>query len=411
MTSTGEDTQLSTEHAELNASESPPGENFGPPSQINDPPGQELNIQSAFAKLSADFGKLTTHLGRICEHLPIPNARENGNLPGSSNQGRKRRHSVSSADSEEESSPGHKTSKDDVDAISVTASEEDLNELLLNRSEPGATTDSQTEVNDELLTELSAGLTDEEKKGPKVTKQLADIVNKRWAKKLAPEKISSLLAKYSQPENCSEVTVTRVNPEIWAPLNAAQRKADLRMANLQQALQKATFATVMATDKLLGMKNDPKNTSLQLNELITNNVDVVALLGHAAHELSHLRREKLKPALKPAYHAFAPLRRSPHPLNIFLATISPNRYGMPKKPIELDMLLARQSMTTDQLIETPCGITGVQTLIILIEVGWQTGSIFWGKVHSQLYGRSTTTAKKRARRNKTTHHATKKFGK
>lgn len=303
MTSTGEDTQLSTEHAEFNASGSPQGENSGPPGQINNPPGQDLNIQSAFAKLSADFGKLTTHLGRICEHLPIPNARENGNLPGSRNQGRKRRYSVSSADSEEESSPRHKTSKDDVDAISVTASEEDLNELLLNRSEPGATTDSQTEINDELLTELSAGLTDEEKKGPKVTKQLADIVNKRWVKKLAPEKISSLLAKYSQPENCSEVTVTRVNPEIWAPLNAAQRKADLRMANLQQALQKATFATVMATDKLLGMKNDPKNTSLQLNELITNNVDVVALLGHAAHELSHLRQEKLKPALKPAYHA------------------------------------------------------------------------------------------------------------
>ena len=94
-----------------------------------------------------------------------------------------------------------------------------------------------------------------------------------------------------------------MNPEIWAPLNAAQRKADLRMANLQQALQKATFAAVMATDKLVGMKNDPKNTSMQFNELMTNNVDVVALLGHAAHDLSHLRWEKLKPALKPAYHA------------------------------------------------------------------------------------------------------------
>ena len=50
---------------------------------------------------------------------------------------------------------------------------------------------------------------------------------------LAPEKITSILEKYSPPENFSEVTVTRVNPEIWAPLNAAQRKADLRMATLQ----------------------------------------------------------------------------------------------------------------------------------------------------------------------------------
>ena len=93
-----------------------------------------------------------------------------------------------------------------------------------------------------------------------------------------------------------------MNPEIWVPLNAAQRKAELRMTNLQQILQKATFA-VMATDELLAMKNDSKNTSLQFNELITNNVDVLALLGHAAHEFSHLRREKLKSALKPAYQA------------------------------------------------------------------------------------------------------------
>lgn len=43
----------------------------------------------------------------------------------------------------------------------------------------------------------------------------------------------------------------------------------------------------MALDKLSGIKT----------ELITTNVDVVTLLGHAAHELSHLRPEKLRPAL------------------------------------------------------------------------------------------------------------------
>ena len=85
-----------------------------------------------------------------------------------------------------------------------------MNELLRNSSEPGATTDAQTDVNDELLTELSAGLVEDEKKGPKTTEQLAAIVNNRWAKKLAPEKITSIPEKYCQTEKCSEVTVTRV---------------------------------------------------------------------------------------------------------------------------------------------------------------------------------------------------------
>ena len=204
---------------------------------------------------------------------------------------------MSSSDFEEDSLTRHKSSKDDADAISITKSEEDVNELLWTSCEPEVTTDAQTDVNDELLTELSAGLADDQKKGPKVTKQLAAILNKRWPKKLAREKITSILEKYSPPKNCSEVTVTQVNLEIWAPFNAARRKADLRMANLQQTLQKATFATVMVTHKLLGMKNDPKNASLQFSELITNNIDVVGLLGHAAHELTHLKRENLSQLL------------------------------------------------------------------------------------------------------------------
>ncbi|KAK2565668.1 hypothetical protein P5673_010823, partial [Acropora cervicornis] len=140
--------------------------------------------------------------------IPVSAVRENPDLPGSSTSGRKRHQSASSSDPEENSSPRHKTSNNEIDAFSVTALEEDVNELLSNNS--------QTDVNEEFLTELSVGLVHEEKKGPKVTTQLAGI----------------------QPENCSEVTVTRVNPEIWAPLNAAQRKTDLRMANLQQILQK-----------------------------------------------------------------------------------------------------------------------------------------------------------------------------
>ena len=168
MPSTGEDTQPSTET--IVPVQRPPGENSGLLNQINDPPGQELNIQAAFVKLSADFGKLTTHLGQICEHLPIPDAREN--------RDRKRRHSVSSSDFEDDSSARHKFSKDDADAISITASEEDVNELLWTSSEPGATTDAQTDVNDELLTELSAGLIDDEKKGPKVTKLQAAMGQK-----------------------------------------------------------------------------------------------------------------------------------------------------------------------------------------------------------------------------------------
>ena len=107
-------------------------------------------------------------------------------------------HSVSSASSEEESTRRNKSAKDtdDTDALSVIASDDDLNDLL-RAGGSGGTTDPTSQVNDALLTELGAVFSDEEKKGPKVTQQLADIANKRRDKKLAHEKITSILGKYS----------------------------------------------------------------------------------------------------------------------------------------------------------------------------------------------------------------------
>jgi len=108
------------------------------------------------------------------------------------------------------------------------------------------------------------------------------------------------LNKYDPPENCVDRTVTRVNPEIWQSLNSFKKKADLRFANLQQALQKAMFATLTDADKLLSITDLSGPTK---KELLTSSIDIVALLGHVASEISNLRREQMKPALKPEYHA------------------------------------------------------------------------------------------------------------
>ena len=120
------------------------------------------------------------------------------------------------------------------------------------------------------------------------------MADKRLRKKLDQEEVSNLLAKYDPPENCIEISVPRVNPEIWQFLNAFKRKTDRRFANIQQAFQKSSFAT---------LKN--AGTLIKISDLSapTSRVDVVALLGHAATELSVLRREQLKPSLKPEFRA------------------------------------------------------------------------------------------------------------
>ena len=85
-------------------------------------------------------------------------------------------------------------------------------------------TDKRTEDNDEILKELTATFRDEDKKGPPISKQLAEMANKQWGKKLEQDKMSSLLGKYDTPENCVDKTVTRVNPEIWQSLTLSERR-------------------------------------------------------------------------------------------------------------------------------------------------------------------------------------------
>ena len=94
--------------------------------------------------------------------------------------------------------------------------------------------------------------------------------------------------------------MTRVNSEIWQSLNSLRKNADLRLANLQQAFQKATFATLTNADKLLKI---PDVSGPAKKDLLTSSIDIVALLVHAASERSILRREQMEPALKPEYHA------------------------------------------------------------------------------------------------------------
>ena len=122
-------------------------------------------------------------------------------------------------------------------------------------------------------------------------------MSKRWGITLPNDKLKALLPKHAKPENCLDITTVRVNPEIWDQMNNFRRKADLRVSNIQQALQKATFGILKVCDKLV----DQQPSTDQ--ETLAANIDATVLLGHAVGELSRLRREQIKLALKAEFHS------------------------------------------------------------------------------------------------------------
>ena len=55
----------------------------------------------------------------------------------------------------------------------------------------------------QVLDDLAKSLGDDnDDKSPDIQPKLAEIITKRWGKKLTPEKLKALIEKYNRPGNC-----------------------------------------------------------------------------------------------------------------------------------------------------------------------------------------------------------------
>ena len=113
---------------------------------------------------------------------------------------------------------------DHRDDISVTASESDIRAFLAHDCTPaeqaGVThTDSPTSDNPNkahdiaILKEIDLNLSEADPVGPKIHDNLANIANKRWGIALSHDKLKTMLSKYSQPANSSNMSVVGTKSE------------------------------------------------------------------------------------------------------------------------------------------------------------------------------------------------------
>ena len=249
---------MSAENGELiigishraDASVSQPGNNAQPeivrPAEAgssNSQPGEAL--AKTLSDINVNMGTMASLLQTIVARQDSKPQKKRRNSP----------HDLSSADSESEDNDYEASGKrrGEEDELSISPSDEDINEFLeeSNPKEAEVTAKTTEAKEVELLKSLEADFTDDELIGAKTNQRLANIASKRRGITLTNDKLKALLAKHTKPENCPDITTVRVNPEIWDQMNNFRRKADLRVSNIQQALQKATFGILKVCDKLV----------------------------------------------------------------------------------------------------------------------------------------------------------------
>ena len=141
---------------------------------------------------------------------------------------------------------------------------------------------------------------------------MAEIITKRWGKKLTPEKLKGLIEKYNRPGNCPLLICKKVNPQIWATLSQGTKREDVHLYNLQETIIKAVFALLQTTSALVSNDLGPEHT-----QLLGQSIDSLAMLAHTYAQLTQLRKNQIRPALKPEYSAICSLEESRESMFLF----------------------------------------------------------------------------------------------
>lgn len=206
-----------------------------------------------------------SHMGTMTAHLKqlvVDGSSDMDNRPSRSGR-TPQQHFLSppSSESEDNTEPmGSNKRPHCDDKLSVFPSETDV-EHLLDMQDPEAkganglaSKIGQALDDEDYLKSLEADLADDDPGWEKIQQTLDNIASKWWGLPFSSDNLKVLLNKHTKPENCAEITVAKVNPEIWSQMNNFKHKTALRIGNTQEALQKATFAILKSCDMMLSAK-------------------------------------------------------------------------------------------------------------------------------------------------------------
>ena len=138
--------------------------------------------------------------------------------------------------------------------------------------------------------------------GPKISEKLAARAKEACTKKVIESKMKDLEAKYHTPENCPNLCVPKVNPELWHDLPRSSKTKDLLLQEVQRGSVKATQPILTLLEAALAaLKVQEK---IEPGTIVSKLADSMTFMCHASYKTSMIRRGTLKDVISSNYHSF-----------------------------------------------------------------------------------------------------------
>ena len=158
-----------------------------------------------------------------------------------------------------------------------------------------------SDSDEDLIKSLEADFQLEDKCQDKINPQLATAINNVWKLKLSKEKIKERLDKHYRPENCEQLIMTKVNPELFLILPKHARSIDIKFQKLQTYNLKAAMPVAKQLDALKELKQGLIITKEQLRKLQSLATDTLVMMSCTNSKILQVRRDNLGPQLSSNY--------------------------------------------------------------------------------------------------------------
>ena len=136
--------------------------------------------------------------------------------------------------------------------LSVYASDEYSNEgpiidhenTLRSILQAGSDSNQEEASEEDAVDSLLADFSYSDKCHTKINEKLSNAVNSVWMQKLSKDKIKERLEKHYRPENCEQLIINKVNPELFTSLHRNARSYDIKLQKMQNYNIKAAIPIV-----------------------------------------------------------------------------------------------------------------------------------------------------------------------
>ena len=131
---------------------------------------------------------------------------------------------------------------------------------------------------EEQLRKVEQEFTRNDETSDSVSPKLAAAINKMWVSQADEDKTNGRLNKYLRPENCINLSVPNVNPEIWPTIKSCIRSTVVKLQRLQNLMIKAALLVIKIANKLMTSKKIKKEES---KETLECTLDTLAILSQS----------------------------------------------------------------------------------------------------------------------------------